>query len=161
MMNIIGFLNLAELGIVSAIATGLYKPIFDDNKKDINNIISIFGYFYRYAGLIVLALGFIVALFLPLFFKDRGVEMINVYAVYVTYLGAALITYFISYKQILLDGYQKSYITTMGSNISLIIKVVIQIIIIKYFTENYMLWLAVLKGAPRAAKIVHFGRVWL
>lgn len=33
--NLLGFLNLAELGIASAIGYVLYKPLYEDNKEDI------------------------------------------------------------------------------------------------------------------------------
>ena len=142
MSNIIGFLNLIELGVGTAIGTCLYKPVFDDNKKEINNIISIFGYFYHKTGLLVLALGSVLLFFLPLIFKDKGVDMIYIYVVYITYLISSLIPYFISYKHVILDLYQKGYIVAVIKNLALIIKITLQIVIIKYFTESYFLWLA-------------------
>ena len=45
--SLLGFLNLAELGIGSAIGYVLYKPIFEQNHEKINEIISVFGYLYR------------------------------------------------------------------------------------------------------------------
>ena len=33
LQSLLGFLNLAELGVGSAIGYVLYKPIFDDNKE--------------------------------------------------------------------------------------------------------------------------------
>ena len=36
--NLLGFLNLAELGIGTAIGYVLYKPLFDQNKDKINEM---------------------------------------------------------------------------------------------------------------------------
>ena len=40
MRNILGFLNLAELGVYTAVATSLYRPIFDKNEDKINEILN-------------------------------------------------------------------------------------------------------------------------
>ena len=68
--SLLGLLNLAELGIGSAIGYVLYKPIFEQNKEKINEIISVFGYFYRWVGLVILIFGCILSLFLPRIFPD-------------------------------------------------------------------------------------------
>lgn len=72
LQNLLGFLNLAELGISSAIGYVLYKPIFDRDQTKITEIISVMGYLYRWIGLIILGLGIILSFFLPLIFPDSG-----------------------------------------------------------------------------------------
>ena len=47
-------LNLAELGIGAAISFTLYKPLFEQNMEQINDVISVFGYRYREIGLFIL-----------------------------------------------------------------------------------------------------------
>ncbi|MFR5960348.1 MAG: hypothetical protein ACLUHA_16270 [Bacteroides stercoris] len=42
--NLIGFLNLAELGIGGAIAFTLYKPIFEKDSQIINEIALLYGW---------------------------------------------------------------------------------------------------------------------
>ena len=54
LQNLLGFLNLAELGISTAIGYVLYKPLFEQNKLKINEIISVFGYLYHWIGKIML-----------------------------------------------------------------------------------------------------------
>lgn len=71
LQNLLGFLNLAELGIGSAIGFVLYKPLFDRNELKINEIVSVFGYLYRWIGFIILGAGLILACFLPLIFRIR------------------------------------------------------------------------------------------
>ena len=53
LQNLLGFLNLAELGIGSAIGYVLYKPLFEHDEEKINEIISVFGYLYRWIGFII------------------------------------------------------------------------------------------------------------
>ena len=62
--NILGYLNLAELGIGSCISFFLYKPIQLNDRESINEIMSVFGYLYRCIGYVMLAGGIIISLFL-------------------------------------------------------------------------------------------------
>ena len=50
LQNLLGFLNLAEMGIGAAIGYVLYRPLFEQNKEKINEIISVLGYMYRLVG---------------------------------------------------------------------------------------------------------------
>ena len=61
LQNLLGFLNLAELGIGSAIGYVLYKPLFEHDEGKINEIISVFGYLYRWIGFIILGAGIVLA----------------------------------------------------------------------------------------------------
>ena len=70
--SLLGFLNLAELGIGSAIGYVLYKPIFEDDRVKINEIISVFGYIYRCIGLFILGMGTVMSLFLPIIFPSTS-----------------------------------------------------------------------------------------
>lgn len=143
LQSILGFLNLAELGIVSAIASTLYKPLYDNDKIKINHIISIYGYLYRIIGFAILVLGCILALFLPLIFKESGVELYYVYGGYFTYLGTSLIGYFISYRQTLLDADQKQYVIVVITNLANIGKLILQIVCLKFWGGNYIEWLII------------------
>nr|MUH41042.1 hypothetical protein [Zobellia laminariae] len=47
LQSFLSFLNLAELGIGTAIGFTLYKPIYDKNYDEINHIIRFFGKIYK------------------------------------------------------------------------------------------------------------------
>ena len=65
LQNLLGFLNLAELGIATAIGYVLYKPLFDHDRQKINEVVSVLGYLYRWIGIIILVVGLILSAFLP------------------------------------------------------------------------------------------------
>ena len=46
-VNLLQFLNLAELGIGAAISYTLYQPLADNNRDKICEIVSVQGYMYR------------------------------------------------------------------------------------------------------------------
>lgn len=95
LQNLLGFLNLAELGISTAIGYVLYKPLFEQNKLKINEIISVFGYLYHWIGKIMLLAGGILACFLSLIFSNTGFDLTLIFFVYFSFLISTLIGYFI------------------------------------------------------------------
>lgn len=142
LQNLLGFLNLAELGIGTAIGYVLYKPIFDQDQSKINEIISVFGYLYSWIGKIILVAGCILSCFLPLIFPNTGFELGLIYFAYFSYLASSLIGYFINYRQMLLGADQKNYVVTAYFQTINIIKVIIQMAS-AYYTGSYYLWVTI------------------
>lgn len=142
LQNLLGFLNLAELGIGSAIGYVLYKPLFNHDEAKINEIISVFGYLYRWIGFIILGAGIILACFLPLIFPDTQFEMGIIFFAYFGFLISSLIGYFANYKQTLLGADQKNYVVTAYFQTATIIKTLIQMAS-AYYTGSYYLWVAI------------------
>lgn len=142
LQNLLGFLNLAELGIGSAIGYVLYKPLFDHDEAKINEIISVFGYLYRWIGRIILGAGCILACFLPLIFPDTQFELGIIFFAYFAFLASSLIGYFANYKQTLLGADQKNYVVTAYFQTANIVKVLIQMVS-AYYTGSYYLWVVI------------------
>lgn len=144
LQNLLSFLNLAELGIGSAIGYLLYKPLFDHDQNKINEIISVMGYLYRWIGLIILGGGIILSCFLPWIFPDSntGFQLPLIYFAYYSFLVSSLIGYFINYRQNLLGADQRNYVVTAYFQGATIIKTIIQMAL-AYSTGNYYLWVAI------------------
>lgn len=142
LQNLLGFLNLAELGIGSAIGYVLYKPLFDHDETKINEIISVFGYLYRWIGKIILIAGCILACFLSLIFPNTEFDLGLIFFAYFSFLASSLIGYFANYKQTLLGADQKNYVVTAYFQTATIIKTIIQMAL-AYYTGNYYLWVIV------------------
>ena len=140
--NILGYLNLAELGIGSCISIFLFKPIQNNDKIKINEIISIIGYLYKYIGIIILSAGSIISMFFPLIFRNESIELGIIYFSFYTYLCSSLIGYFINYRQILLSADQKNYVVSAYFQTFDIIKKGIQIYL-AYNYKNLYVWIAV------------------
>lgn len=139
MGNLLEFLNLAELGIGSAIGTVLYKPLFEKDKGKINEIISVFGYFYRKIGFVILGMGIVLSLFLPLIFSKTMFAVFLVFAVFYSFLISSLIGYFANYKQTLLAADQRNYIIVSYFQTSNIIKTLIQMSF-AYYMRSWYCW---------------------
>ena len=138
--NLLGFLNIVELGIGSAIGYVLYKPLYDKDQSQINEIISVFGYLYRWVGIIILIAGVVLSLFLPLIFSNITISLSVVFAAFYSFLASSLIGYFINYRQTLLSADQRNYVVTAYFQTANIIKIIIQLVS-AYYTRNYYLWI--------------------
>jgi len=144
LQNLLGFLNLAELGIGSAIGYVLYKPLFERNQEKINEIISVMGYLYRCIGIMILSAGCVLACFLPLIFPDSttGFDISLIYFAYFSFLVSSLIGYFINYRQNLLGADQRNYVVTAYFQSANIIKTLIQMSL-AYYTHSFYLWVLI------------------
>ena len=140
--NILGYLNLAELGITSSISYFLFKPLQSGRRKDIQEILSLLGYLYNWIGYAILAGSILVSLFFPLIFSEAEVGLPIVYFAFYSFLGSALIGYFINYRQILLNADQKGYLVAIYLQSANLVKTVIQIVL-AYNFRNYFFWVGI------------------
>jgi O-antigen/teichoic acid export membrane protein len=142
LQNILGILNLAELGIGTCISFFLFKPIQERNKDQIMEIMSVFGYLYRKIGIVIGIGGAVASISFPFIFRNTMFNMGIIYFAFASYLGSSLIGYFINYRQILLSADQKNYVVSAYIQTTGIIKTIIQIVLV-YTYKNLYLWVAV------------------
>ena len=140
--SILNFLNISEIGIGTCIGFFLYKPIADHEQAKICEIVSLFGYLYRIIGTIIMIGAFIISLFFPLIFADKGISMGIVYFAFYAFLGCHLIAYFINYRQILLDSDQKTYKISVWTQTGTAITTILQMIL-AYHYHNPYIWAAI------------------
>lgn len=140
--NILGFLNLAEFGISSAIAFNLYKPIHDKQRERISDIITLYGWLYRLIGIIIIVAGIILSCFIPLIFENVIFDLKLIFFIFYSFLFSSLLGYFINYRQILLAANQQNYIIISIYQTVNFVKILCQMIIVMYYT-NYYLWAAI------------------
>ena len=142
LQNLLGLLNLAEMGIGTAIGYVLYKPLFTQDRDKIDEIISVFGYLYRIVGLVILFVGIILGCLLPVIFSDVNVDIAVIYFAYLTFLTSSLIGYFINYRQTLLGADQKNYIITSCFQSVNICRILLQMYL-SSITGNYYIWITI------------------
>ena len=140
--NILGYLNLTELGISASIGYFLFKPIQTNNRKEIQDILSLLGYLYNWIGAIIFIGAFIISLFFPFIFSNAGLGLGIIYFAFYSFLGSSLIGYFINYRQILLSADQKNYLVAIYYQSARLIKLGLQIFL-AYYYKNLYVWVAV------------------
>ena len=142
-VNLLSFLNLAELGIGSAIAYTLYKPLSTKSTNEINEIVSIQGWLYRVIAYIVIVAACILMCFFPLIFEKTELPLWYAFSTFIVLLISSLLGYFTNYKQIVLTANQKEYKVIFCVQGIKVVKVIFQVIAISYFDNGYIYWLLI------------------
>lgn len=91
--SIIRVLNLSELGIGSALIISMYKPVADGDIERTNQLLSLYAFFYKILGTIILITGCCIAPFITMFINGSYPGDINIYFVYFIYLFQTVASY--------------------------------------------------------------------
>lgn len=139
--SLLQFLNIAELGIGSAIGYTLYKPIYEKDSTTINDIVTLQGWLYRRIAGVIIVASAILLLFFPLIFEKMTLPLWYAYASFIVLLFASLLGYFVNYRQILLSADLKEYKIQYSYKAAMLLKLLLQIVAIKYLHNGYIWWL--------------------
>lgn len=140
--NILSMLSLAELGVGTAIIYALYKPLSENNEKELTVLMRFYAKAYRIIGCVIGAIGLLLMPFLNIIIKDTPAINENLYVLYCFYLFNAVISYFYSYKNSIIVADQKNYISAITSYAISIVQTVLQITIL-VITKNFLSYLIV------------------
>ena len=139
--SLLQFLNLAEMGIGGAIGVTLYKPLFENDRKTIREVVALNGWLYKRIALIVISGSIILSFFFPSIFTKMELPIWYAYASFGVLLYGALLGYFVNYKQVLLSADQKEYKIQFSFKLVAIFKLVAEAFAIKYFEHGFYWWL--------------------
>ena len=150
--NVLTMLSLAELGIGSAIVFSLYKPLAEGDERTIKSIMRLFRRCYVSIGCVIGIAGLILAPNITIFIKEgTDIPYLNIYFLFFVFNTA--ISYFFSYKGLLLTADQKNYIVSLiryGCQIALC---AVQIVVL-VLTGNYFLFLTCMLCATLTQNII-------
>lgn len=136
--NIFNLLNLAELGIGSAIVFSMYKPIAEGDIEQIKALNNLYKKLYLFIALVVCILGVAITPFLPyLISGDTSGLHINIYIVYLLFLLNTLVGYFSAHKRSLLFAFQRTDVENKVKSATLIISTFMQILALLLFKNFY------------------------
>mgnify|MGYP007077297031 FL=1 len=137
--DVLGILNLAELGIGTAMIYSLYEPAAKDDEHRLAQLMNLYKILYRVVAVIVLLVGLALMPFLGFFIKDSG-GIENLRLIYLMYVANSACSYLLSYKNSIFLAYQKAYIRNLWVVVFDALRTIAQIIII-VLTQNFILYL--------------------
>lgn len=114
--SVLSTLNLVELGVGSAMIYSMYKPIAEDDTREICALMKLYRTYYRIIGLVIGVLGIILLPFIPKLISGDVPVGINIYILYLLNLASTVLTYWLfSYKNCLLSAHQRNDVTSKVS----------------------------------------------
>ena len=134
--NILGVLNIAELGLGVAVGYALYKPLAEKDYEKINEILCLYKYLYRIIALVIGVAGIFVTIFIDRF-VTTSIAISEVRISFVLYLIATIASYLLTFLNVLPSADQRNYLVVRIQNNGKIIKNILQLISIVVLKSFY------------------------
>ncbi|MBR0408813.1 MAG: oligosaccharide flippase family protein [Clostridia bacterium] len=152
--SLLSFLNLAELGVGSAMVFSMYKPIAEDDTESICALMRLYRTLYRAIGLFIAVVGLALTPFLRnLIGGDIPADM-NLYILYYLNLGYTVLSYWLfAYKRSLLDAHQRTDVISKVSLCIHILEYALKFLALILF-RNYYIYLVIQLLAQVAINIM-------
>lgn len=152
--SVLSFLNMAELGVGSAMVFAMYKPIAEDDKRTICALMLLYRRYYRLIGLFIGAAGLAITPFVPRLISGEAPADINLYVLYLINLSATVLTYWLfAYKNCLFKAHQRNSITSQITIFTYTLQWIVQLYIL-LVVKNYYLYVLVSLAAQTANNII-------
>lgn len=139
--NLLGFLNLAELGVSAAVGYFLYQPLYNKDYTTLNKLVSLQGWIYRRIAFFIIGASAILMFFFPWIFAKSPLPIWYAYLTFGVLLFSSLLGYFMNYRQIVLYADQKNYKIQEYVQGLTIIKTIAQILAIIFLPFPFFSWL--------------------
>ena len=137
--SILQVLNLAELGVGSAMIYCMYRPIAENNGLKICSLLKLYKIYYRIIGIIIAVVGISLTPFIPRLISGDVPRGINIYILYLLNLAATVLSYWLfAYKNSLLQAFQRADIVSKVTLITSTIQYGLQILVLWLFHDYYM-----------------------
>lgn len=124
------YLTLAEAGFATAVMYILYKPVEGKDNKSINQILSGARIIFYYIAGIILVVGIILSFGLKFLIKDTDVEFAYFQWAFILFLLSNVVQYFFITYNIIFDVNLKKYRANIITNIVLIVRGLVDIVLI-------------------------------
>lgn len=152
--SVLQVLNLAELGVGSAMVYSMYKPIAKDDNVAICALMKLYRIYYRVIGLVIAVIGGILTPFIPMLISGEVPLGINIYILYLLNLGTTVLSYWLfAYKNSILQAHQRVDVVSKVTLITNTIQYGLQILVLWIF-HDYYLYLIVALATQVLANIV-------
>ena len=143
-LSVISVLNLAELGVSSAIVFCMYKPIAENDLKTICGLMNLFRYYYRLIGIVVGGAGLALVPILPKLVSGELPADVDIYVLYLLNLLTTVLSYLLfAYRNCLFTAYQREDIPSKVALTVMFVQYPAQLLAL-YVTRNYYWYVAIM-----------------
>lgn len=140
--NVLTVLSFAELGIGDAMTYAMYKPVKEDNRKLVNQLMVVYKKAYTGITVVVGAIGLGLSFFLSFIIAEPPDIPESLQLIFWLYVVNNMASYILTYKKSILIAYQENYIVSEVQQIASLIQQIAQMIVL-CFTKQYILYLII------------------
>ncbi len=134
--SVLQVLNFAELGLGSAIAANMYKPIAENDDKTLSALLYFYRKWYRIIGYMIIGFGLLILPFIKNFINGNIPNDINVYILFILYLSQTSFSYlFWAYKSTLITAHQRMDVVEKVGALCKFITFILQVVAILVFKD--------------------------
>ncbi len=152
--SVLHILNLAELGVGSAMVFSMYKPIAEDDSETICALMSLYRRYYRIIGMAIGVVGLLLTPAIPYLIEGEIPGGLNPYVLYLLNLGTTVLTYWLfAYKNCLLSAHQRTDVSSIVIMITTTVQYGLQLMVM-IFLKNYYVYLIVALATQALNNIV-------
>lgn len=142
--SVLHVLNLAELGVGTAMVFSMYKPIAEDDEKAVCALMGLYRKYYRIIGIVVGVVGVALLPAIPSLISGEIPSELNVYTLYLLNLGAAVLSYWLfAYRNCLLQAHQRNDIISVIAILTSFLQYGVQFAVLLIF-RNYYLYVIII-----------------
>ncbi|MBO5837439.1 MAG: oligosaccharide flippase family protein [Oscillospiraceae bacterium] len=138
--NVLTVLSFAELGIGTAITYSLYKPIAEDDEKQICKLMNAYRKIYTTISVVIFLLGLCLIPILGYIIKDVPSIREDIRLIYLLYLVNTATSYLLIYKSTFLVAVQKEHLVSKFKVIISLIRAVAECVILLVL-RNFLIYL--------------------
>lgn len=136
--SVLSVLNIAELGVGTALVFSMYEPLANDDTEKICALMRLYKIYYRVIGAVILAIGIALTPFLPHLVKGDVPNGMNLYVLYYMNLFTTVLSYWLfAYKNSILNVHQRNDISTKICFVLDFIKYLGQFAVLGFFKSYY------------------------
>lgn len=139
--NILGALNLADLGISTALVYSIYEPVAHNDIPRQRALMRLYKQIYRIVAIVVFFLGILMYPIVRILISDTY-EIQSVILIYGMFLARTVFSYFLMYRSMIFLANQRNYINDIIDSTFLMLQNTIQIVVL-LLTRNYILYLLI------------------
>ena len=137
-VSLLQVLNLAELGVGSAMVYSMYEPIVRDDRDTICALLNLYRRLYRVIGLIVAGLGLLLLPILPYLVKSDLPAELDLRLLYLFHLAVTVLSYWLfAYRSSILTAHQRTDVMNVVTLLVSTAQYLLQIFVLWRFRNYY------------------------
>ncbi len=142
-VSVIQMLDLAELGVGSALIYSMYQPIAENDNVKVCALLRLYKIYYRVIGLAIAALGLMLTPLLPKLIHGPVPAGINIYILYLITLFTTVFSYWIfAYRSCILVANQRNDVVSKVRLATVTVQYGLQLLVLA-LTKNYYFFVLV------------------